>query len=58
MTDNIYEKLTRVRKPRVHIRYDIETENGVEQRELPFVIGVKKRYNQQQEMDGRVKKYC
>jgi type VI secretion system protein ImpB len=40
MTDNIYEKLNRVRKPRVHIRYDVETENGVEQHELPFVIGV------------------
>jgi type VI secretion system protein ImpB len=38
--DNIYEKLTRVRKPRVHIQYEVETEDGVKQHELPFVIGV------------------
>jgi len=40
MAESIYEKLTRVRKPRVNIRYDLETADGVEQRELPFVIGV------------------
>jgi type VI secretion system protein ImpB len=40
MNENIYEKLNRVRKPRVHIQYEVETEQGVEQRELPFVLGV------------------
>lgn len=40
MTESIYEKLNRVRKPRVNIRYDLETADGVEKRELPFVIGV------------------
>src|SRR5262249_7806993 len=40
MGDSIYDKKERVRKPRVHIRYDVETEGGVEQRELPFVVGV------------------
>lgn len=27
-------------KPRVHITYDIETEGGLEKKELPFVLGV------------------
>jgi type VI secretion system protein ImpB len=27
-------------KPRVHITYEVETEGGVEKKELPFVIGV------------------
>lgn len=37
---SIHDKLTRVRKPRVHIRYDVETEGAMVQRELPFVVGV------------------
>ena len=37
---SIHDKLERVRKPRVHIRYDVETEGAVEQKELPFVVGV------------------
>lgn len=37
---SIQDKLSRVRKPRVHIIYDVETEGAVVQKELPFVIGV------------------
>ena len=37
---SIHEKLERVRKPRVHITYEVETEGAVVQRELPFVVGV------------------
>jgi len=37
---SINDKLERVRKPRVHIKYDVETEGGVVQKELPFVVGV------------------
>jgi type VI secretion system protein ImpB len=33
-------KLSRVRKPRVHIVYEVETEGAAVQRELPFVVGV------------------
>jgi type VI secretion system protein ImpB len=40
MSDSIYDKKERVRKPRVHIKYEVETEGGVETRELPFVVGV------------------
>lgn len=38
--ESIHKKLNRVRKPRVHISYDVETEDAVEKKELPFVVGV------------------
>jgi len=37
---SINDKLERVRKPRVHIKYEVETEGAEVQKELPFVIGV------------------
>jgi len=37
---SVHQKLNRVRKPRVHITYDVETEGAVVQKELPFVVGV------------------
>ena len=37
---SIHDKLSRVRKPRVHISYEIETEGGSVKKELPFVVGV------------------
>jgi type VI secretion system protein ImpB len=37
---SVHDKLKRVRKPRVHITYDVETEGAAEVKELPFVIGV------------------
>ena len=40
MSASIHDKLRRVRKPRVHITYDVETEGAQIQRELPFVMGV------------------
>lgn len=38
--ESIHEKLNRVRKPRVHITYDVETEGAMVKKELPFVVGV------------------
>lgn len=38
--ESVHKKLNRVRKPRVHISYDIETEGASIQKELPFVVGV------------------
>lgn len=38
--ESIHQKLERVRKPRVHIKYEVETENAVITKELPFVVGV------------------
>lgn len=37
---SIHDKLERVRKPRVHIKYEVETEGAVVEKELPFVVGV------------------
>lgn len=34
------KKLERVRPPRVHITYDVETGGAIETKELPFVMGV------------------
>jgi len=40
MANSVNDKLERVRKPRVHIKYEVETEGGALQKELPFVVGV------------------
>ncbi len=40
MSDSIHDKLKRVRKPRVHITYDLETNGSVVEKEIPFVMGV------------------
>lgn len=40
MTDSIHDKLKRVRKPRVHITYDLEANGASATKELPFVMGV------------------
>lgn len=40
MADGIHQKLARVRKPRVHITYDVEVEGAVVRKEIPFVVGV------------------
>ena len=37
---SVHDKLGRVRKPRVHIRYDVETEGAMVEKELPMVVGV------------------
>lgn len=37
---SIQDKLSRVRKPRVHITYEVEVGGAVVQKELPFVVGV------------------
>lgn len=38
--ESITKKLGRVRPPRVHITYDVETGGAIEKREIPFVVGV------------------
>lgn len=40
MSASVHDKLNRVRKPRVHITYEVETEDAAVLRELPFVVGV------------------
>jgi type VI secretion system protein ImpB len=38
--ESIQKKIARVRPPRVHITYDVETNGAIEKKELPFVVGV------------------
>lgn len=40
MSQGVHGKLNRVRKPRVHISYEVETGGAMVQKELPFVMGV------------------
>ncbi len=40
MSESYQSRLSRVRKPRVHITYEVETEGAQIERELPFVVGV------------------
>ncbi len=37
---SLAHKLDRVRRPRVQITYDVETNGAMEKKELPFVVGV------------------
>lgn len=38
--ESIHAKLSRVRKPHVHISYEVETGGALEVKELPFVLGL------------------
>lgn len=40
MSESLQHTLDRVRRPRVQITYDVETNGALEQKELPFVVGV------------------
>jgi type VI secretion system protein ImpB len=40
MSSSMQHKLDRVRRPRVQITYDVETNGALEKVELPFVVGV------------------
>lgn len=38
--ESLQKKEGRVRPPRVHITYDVETGGAIEKRDLPFIVGV------------------
>ncbi len=40
MAESTQHKLDRIRKPRVHITYDVEKDGAIELKEIPFVMGV------------------
>src|ERR1700722_8375741 len=40
MSASLQHKLDRVRRPRVQVTYDVETNGAMEKIELPFVVGV------------------
>src|SRR5262245_47694112 len=54
--ESIQKKLGRVRPPRVHITYDVETGGAIEKRELPFVVGVLADLGAQSEVTVDLKK--
>jgi type VI secretion system protein ImpB len=39
-SESLQHKLDRVRRPRVHLTYDVEIGGAIQQKELPFVLGV------------------
>ena len=40
MADSVFDKKSRVRPPRVHITYEVETGGAEVMKEIPFVMGV------------------
>ena len=38
--ESVQKKLQRIRPPRVQLTYDVEVGDGIESKELPFVVGV------------------
>ncbi|HYR25942.1 MAG TPA: type VI secretion system contractile sheath small subunit [Aquabacterium sp.] len=38
--DSVQQRLGRVRAPRVQLTYDVEVGDAIEQKEIPFVVGV------------------
>lgn len=38
--ESVQKKLQRIRPPRVHLTYDVEIGDAIEQKEIPFVVGV------------------
>jgi type VI secretion system protein ImpB len=40
MPESVFDKKGRVRPPRVHITYEVETNGAIVLKELPFVVGV------------------
>src|SRR5947209_7662884 len=39
-SESTQHKLDRIRRPRVHITYDVEIGGAIQLKELPFVVGV------------------
>ncbi len=38
--DDVHKKLEKDKPPRVHIKYEVDDNGAIEQKELPFVVGV------------------
>ncbi len=49
--DSVQKRLERVRPPRVQLTYDVEVGDAIEQKELPFVMGVMGDFTGQQDPD-------
>ena len=47
--DSVQKRLEKVRPPRVQLTYDVEVGGAIEQKELPFVVGVMADFTGQQD---------
>jgi type VI secretion system protein ImpB len=54
--DSVQDRLGRVRAPRVQLRYDVEIGGAIEQKEIPFVMGVVGDFGCQQYPDKQLPK--
>ena len=55
-SESTQKKISRVRKPRVHLTYDVETGGAIEKKELPFMVGVMADLSGQPQLDAEGKK--
>lgn len=49
--DSVHKKLDKVRPPRVQLTYDVEVGDAIEQKEIPFVVGVLGDFTGQRDAD-------
>lgn len=49
--ESVQKKLQKVRPPRVQLTYDVEKGDAIEQKELPFVVGVVGDFSAKSEVD-------
>jgi type VI secretion system protein ImpB len=49
--DSVQKRLEKVRPPRVQLTYDVEIGDAIEQKEIPFVVGVLGDFTGQQDPD-------
>jgi type VI secretion system protein ImpB len=49
--DSVHKKLDKVRPPRVQLTYDVEVGDAIEQKEIPFVVGVLGDFTGQRDVD-------
>ena len=51
--DSVQKRLQKVRPPRVHMTYDVEIGDAIENKELPFVVGVLGDFGGQSEIEQK-----
>ncbi len=54
--NSVQNRLGKVRPPRVHLTYDVQVGDAVEQKELPFVVGVLGDFSGQPDADKPLRK--
>jgi type VI secretion system protein ImpB len=54
--DSVQQRLGRVRPPRVQLTYDVEVGDAIEQKEIPFVVGVMGDFTGQPDADNPLPK--